>query len=114
MKRFVFFSPLFRPVLLLLFMLSFSCSEKDPEPLINYPSLLMSKGWELDAEDRPYLNINGPRPILVESTEPLNDQGQTITSLFGDYESGLVNSIDAVYTSVSAGPNWIPPWSHWP
>lgn len=87
-------------------------------------------GWGLDAEGQPYLNIDWPRPILVdvlndtcfilrnayliESTELLNDEGETITSLFGDYGSGVLNSIDAVYTSSGSGPNWMPPWPYWP
>jgi hypothetical protein len=213
MKRTVVYPP-YRLFLFLLSAVLFSCGEEDPEQLIDYPSLLMSKGWGLekyifyfsdsrpeeeddslvlsffrtdlendtkviytgrwivfdndslartafnydlytmpkgesgwtlvetnitgeactgwglDDDGQPYLNIDGPRPILVEvvndtcfilrddylieSTELLDDEGATITSLFGDYGSGVLTSIDAVYSSSGKGPNWFPPWRYWP
>lgn len=87
--------------------------------------------WGFDLDEKPYLNIYGTRPILIElvnencfilkdayvieSTQTLNFNSGTMTFIFGDYPAGTLKSIDAVYKSAagSEGPPWFPPWPFW-
>lgn len=88
--------------------------------------------WGFREEGNPYLGLRNERPILIrllnsgqfilkdayriETTEPLVFGSGSVTYLFGDYPSGSLKSIDAVYLAAGAeeGPNWFPPWRYWP
>lgn len=107
---------------------------KDSSDWITQTTNLTGEGyteWGFDTESKPYLNIHGSRPILIEivdencfilkdaylieSTQSSHSGSVTITFKFGDDPSGQLKSIDAVYRSASAqeGPPWFPPWPYW-
>jgi hypothetical protein len=88
--------------------------------------------WGSDSDGNPYLSLRKEWPILIrlvnehqfiledayriETTEELYSGSAIRTYRLGAYPSGTIKSIDAVYRAAGPdeGPNWFPPWSHWP
>ncbi len=88
--------------------------------------------WGFNADDIPHLSLLKPWPVLIrvvdehqfiledayriETSEEILSGSATLTYRFGNYPSGTLKRIDAVYLSAGPdeGPNWFPRWNYWP